>query len=429
MIIPVPQPGDLRVPSFYAFSFWKSGSTLLDSMLREICSLRGIAVYNPSAELFRSGTPDESAVMDSEALYASHGYCFGVFRSIPPFVAFPRLAGRKTLLLVRDPRDILTSLYYSTAISHPAPGDGELRKRFDTRRTQVQAMSLDEFVLQDVPAIEATLDALVLGLRHTNMRLYRYEDVIFRKREWIEDISDFLDLDIPRDALAAIAARHDVQPNEDRPEEHVRQVRPGDHSRKLRPETVTGLNAQLSDRWRSLDYPFAETHADISFPAAAFQALPTSVMVEVRDVSDERSREVESALLSRIEGAEIYPSQGAEILGLWVEDETGRRSAALPAEAPFTVAYLVRVAVDERVVFGFRITDGQGDTKIGWNTEVLQVQVPPIRPPRLAEVRWRLPGLPPGDYRVTCGCSRPPDMVHFFARHVDAYRMSVAAET
>lgn len=424
--MPVSPPRDACVPSFYAFSFPKSGSTLMEQMLQQVCGLRGLTVYNPSADLFRSGTLNEAAVIDDETLYAPSGYCFGVFRGFPPFIQPARLAGRKAIMLVRDPRDILTSFYYSLAISHSLPGEGKLRDRFLEQRARVRSMSIDEFVTSEVSAIEKTLDALVLGLRSTSMRLYRYEDVVFGKREWLSDISHFLGLGMAEPILDEIAARHDVRPEQDRPDEHVRQVLPGDYRRKLRPDTVEYLDARAFDRWRALGYPYTDSREAISFPSAAFQELPTSIMVDVRSVAIEDVVGPDTAQ-ARIEGAEIHPARGAEILALWIEDASGRSVKALKAGTPFTLAYRVRAEVDESIVFGFRIASRDGATVFGMNTQVLQLAIPPIRSPRLVEVRWRVPGLDPGQYLVTCGCSRPPELQYFFARHVDAYQLSVAA--
>ncbi len=424
-MMPVPPSGATSIPSFYAFSFPKSGSTLLDQMLQQVCEVRGLTVYNPSAELFRGGMLDDAAAVDEQMLYAPTGYCFGVFRAFPPFIQPARLAGRKTIMLVRDPRDMLTSFYYSMAISHVLPGEGELRERFMEQRVRVRGMTVDEFVTKGVPSIEGTLDALVVGLRRSVVRLYRYEDVIFRKWEWLSDISDFLGLGVSQDALAVIAARHDVRPEQDRPDEHVRQVRPGDYRRKLKSETVEYLDACAFERWRTLGYPYSESNEAISFPAAAFQDMPTSIRVDIRSVAPEDIAALDRTAQARIESANIYPSRGAEILALWLEDVSGRSIKTLQAETPFTLAYRVRVDVDEPVAFGFRVADSDGATVLGMNTEALQVKVPRVRQPRLAEVRWRVPGLKPGEYQLTCGCSRPPELQHFFARHLDAYQVSV----
>jgi hypothetical protein len=56
-----------------------------------------------------------------------------------------------------------------------------------------------------------------------------------------------LRLELSGNQLEAIAARHDIIPNVERPDQHVRQVRPGNHRQHLRRDTIKSLNHSLSD--------------------------------------------------------------------------------------------------------------------------------------------------------------------------------------
>jgi hypothetical protein len=109
---------------------------------------------------------------------------------------------------------------------------------------------------------------------NTESRIYRYEDVIYRKLDWIRDIVCFLTIDVSATALEHIASRHDLWPVQENPEQHVRQVRPGDYRRKLRPEIIEYLNANLSDCWRLLGYPFEQARDEISLPGNLFRGMP-----------------------------------------------------------------------------------------------------------------------------------------------------------
>lgn len=158
-------------------------------------------------------------------------------------------------MLVRDPRDALTSLYYSVAYSHVPPGTAEssrLLESFEARRARALSLAIDEFVMQEAPGQARLIKrTLANAPRH---RRYRYEDVIFDKPAWVADMVDYLRLSLPQRQVEAIVARNDVVPEEDAPNEHIRHVTPGDHRDKLKPETIVFLNKRLEGVLQSLGY-------------------------------------------------------------------------------------------------------------------------------------------------------------------------------
>jgi hypothetical protein len=423
MTAPPTPPG-----SFFAFSFPRAGSSLLEGLLRDVCAAVGMTLFNPSDELYRRGIRDDEVEFDPSPLHAPTGFCLGVFRGLPAFVRPHRLAGRKALLLVRDPADMLTSLYYSLAVSHVPPDEEQSRLRFLARRQELQSTTIDDFARSELAEIEGLLDGLIVGLRQADLRLYRYEDVIDRKSEWLHDIVAFLGLTVPPHILSTIVERHDVCPDDERPERHVRQVRPGDHLRKLRPDTIADLRTRISDRWRRLDYPRPQPHDDIAFPPAALQQMAnpySGVGCDVRLVGAERVAQIEPVFMPRAAGAHLHPDRGAEILGLWLEDEDGRPLTRLQAGGPFTLAYMVRLLTEEPVVFGFRIVDAAGAVVLGLNTEMVEAAVPAVTPPQLVEARWRLTAPGEGTHLLSCGCSRAENPLQMLARHRDAYAVTI----
>ncbi len=70
------------------------------------------------------------------------------------------------------------------------------------------------------------------------MRVFRYEDVIYEKKTWAEEICSHYGWNVTNDQLEAAVAKVDVFPDEERPDQHVRQVHPGNYKQKLRPETI-----------------------------------------------------------------------------------------------------------------------------------------------------------------------------------------------
>ena len=93
-----------------------------------------------------------------------------------------------------------------------------------------------------------------LGLKKYEMflsgrttRVYRYEDVIYRKYEWLKDMLAYLCLNLDSKAISKIAGKHDIHPHTEDPSKHVRQVRPGNFRRHLTEETIQKLNSELAE--------------------------------------------------------------------------------------------------------------------------------------------------------------------------------------
>ena len=263
-------------PSFFVFSLPRSGSSMLDAIISQICAEIGIPVLKPTVHLFELGLEDMADASDFERNFNATGYCYSGFRGLPRFLSPHLLMGKKALMMVRDPRDILTSAYFASGFSHPPPGEGEWRTIYLEDRARIQTMSVDDFVLSELVGLERLFASMMAGLRTVELRLFRYEDVIDRKAEWLRDIACFLDLDVAPAILNEIAGRFEVRHDAERIEQHVRQVRPGDHRRKLRPETIVRLDGALSDHWQRLGYPFDEAQAELHMPAEIVATLGES---------------------------------------------------------------------------------------------------------------------------------------------------------
>jgi hypothetical protein len=210
---------------------------VIDQSYLEALTKAGLEYRAPASELFQQGVE----LRKGSVVFEPHGFAYGSFRYLP--WPLPTFAAGRTVMLLRDPRDALTSLYFSIAYSHRPPGSAQgqkLLRKFEARRADARAGSIDGFVLREAPghlrAIEKTMANLPAH------RLYRYEDVIFDKLAWTHDMLDFLKLDVPGRLVEAVVARNDIVPDAEAPLEHIRHVTPGDHRNKLQPQTIEALN-------------------------------------------------------------------------------------------------------------------------------------------------------------------------------------------
>ena len=242
--LPRTKAPDMR--SVYVFSLPKAGSVLLDNIMRGLSEQVGVTYVSLMGEFFKLGLAEQDVPSATSKVFADNGYCFGGFRAYPKTFEIPNLATRKSIFLLRDPRDMLVSHYFSMRSSHPDPGKILTTSRQSLpRRDKALVMGVDEYALDlasyYVRQLSRYID--VFETHRGNFTVFRYEDVIFEKRAWVADICKALDWDVSERASNRIADQNDVVPRSENQAKHIRQVTPGDGVRKLQPETLEKLNA------------------------------------------------------------------------------------------------------------------------------------------------------------------------------------------
>ncbi|MEQ9642622.1 MAG: sulfotransferase domain-containing protein [Alphaproteobacteria bacterium] len=228
-------------PSSLVFGMHKGGSSLLNRMVRWMCRLAE-QPYVPVMQSFHDGgVPMAEIPPETADIFLPTGYCYGGFRQIPAEFAIPILDRVPQVLLVRDPRDMLTSLYFGVQRVEGGPADLQA-SRAVAKRLDIDALALE--------TAGKYLDDFVAYERHLakdRLLALRYEDVIYDKAAFARRVADHIGLPLTDAQLAPMAAKLDDVPESDRPDQHVRQVHPGDHKRKLRPETIAALDERFAD--------------------------------------------------------------------------------------------------------------------------------------------------------------------------------------
>ncbi len=234
-------------PTYYVLGLAKAGSTMMHEIVKALCEASGRTYIDAPAALFDHGVEPARVVADPDWLRNRGGTIFGGFRWLHPWMDNSPLHNGLKILMVRDPRDILTSLYFSHAYSHVAPETGTLAEAFGGQRQSALSQTVDAYVGGPLSQRVFRNYCHILPLtRMRDLRLYRYEDVIFDKANWVRDLAGALDISCPDETLDAIAAAHDHAPEQEDMARHVRQVTPGDHRRKLSAETIALLNERFA---------------------------------------------------------------------------------------------------------------------------------------------------------------------------------------
>ena len=243
---------------FFVFGLHKCGSSLMNAIFVELCTYLKVPAIAIPEIMFNEGILS-SVWQECDSLNSliADGDCFRGFRDFPIFLARnPFLEVRKKILLVRDPRDAIVSSYYSFIHSHTVPISGSLRDRIIDDRLQFSDMTIEDFALKQVDTVRNSFNLYHQALtRNHLLKIYRYEDIIFEKFNWIVDMLAFLEISLDHHLIKEIVEKHDIVPVSEDKSNHIRKVTPGDHLEKLSPECIVQLNISLADILERYSYP------------------------------------------------------------------------------------------------------------------------------------------------------------------------------
>lgn len=237
--------------SVISASMHKAGSTIMDLILVEFMKARGYEIDRIALEVPRSPLPERDIFIQAQDDMILEDVYYGVARG--PYVAeMPILEKLKVIAQVRDPRDCITSAYFSFKVSHVPPKDPEKKKAFMERRKKLENLSIDGYALSQVESYKRRMEILRNLLNGPGETLLlRYEDMVQQTEGWLGQIGGFIDQPVTDELRETLGEKIDFSVSAEAVTKHKRQVTPGDHLRKLKPETVE----QMTQKMRSeLEY-------------------------------------------------------------------------------------------------------------------------------------------------------------------------------
>ncbi len=242
--------------SVTVFALHKAGSVLLNKIVQDLCDHVGVTYVSLPSHCFRIGLPIQELPSTTSQIFLDRGYCYGGFRLWPRNFEIPFVSESKPILLVRDPRDRLVSHYFSLRESHPEPGREMKGVRHTlANRPKARSLSLDEFAMQVAPDFLEELRVYREALCETcYTRVYRYEDVIYRKLAWVRSLVRHFGWEVPDDVCSTISAKHDRIPAQEDASRHIRQVHPGNFRKHLSSQTIDQLNDLFGPEMRFFGY-------------------------------------------------------------------------------------------------------------------------------------------------------------------------------
>jgi hypothetical protein len=258
---------DAGARDIVVFTLHKSASMFVHRQCELLCRLSGMPYHSPN--LPGSGLDARKLLTDAQ-VWQRHG-CFAPIRF---FVDVPRLEDFRVILHLRDPRDVLVSMFYSYCYIHA----GEIEANTGYRR-EVAARGIDAFVLAKASAssaqypgdygtgghVEDLIGNLPMRYRHyierlvgkPNVTVVKYEDMVTDYRSWLEKFIEPFPLANRGQVVAELVAQAPAffPKRESDAMTHVRHVTPGDHRVKLQAATIRTLDGIFGATLDALDYP------------------------------------------------------------------------------------------------------------------------------------------------------------------------------
>src|SRR6476469_4344159 len=283
------------------FTTHKAASMLLHRLLADICQKNNITYYSPNQSADKQLPFDR--IFNGEDFIAARTGCFGPVRFFVPSAA---LSHANIIVHLRDPRDVLTSMFFSYCLMHP----GEIEPNTGYRKEVAEA-GIDKFVLdmsdENFSRYEGdygigskygryvgnVYDRYTTYLREIvgkpNAVLISYEEMVLDFASWLRKFLAAFELADPDETYEFALRRHAdaVKPrvDETRTEptvfpaafpnllvediwSHKRRVIPGDHKEKLRPETISKLNLRFRQVLDALGYSDSQDETNQIFRIA-----------------------------------------------------------------------------------------------------------------------------------------------------------------
>lgn len=234
------------------FTAHKCASTYLGQLLRSIASKEHMLCADFDAFFtFKPNTSVGEAFDDEEFLntaYLKTGCVYGPHRS---FREIPEVEDYRILLILRDPRDVVVSNYYSVRYSHSVLS----RKMLDMRK-EARETSVDNWVIGSARRFSEIYNEYAKSLVNEKLPglvYWRYEDIVTSPHQFIASLERIFGVSINRAESTGIAADLTPRQNENL-SANKRSGKPGAYREKLKTTTVHALNDIFGSSLEVLGY-------------------------------------------------------------------------------------------------------------------------------------------------------------------------------
>ena len=235
--------------SILFFTTYKCASSFAGEIINELTANASYKHVNFDSYFYHldKDTDIEYEKIFSKNTFRESGFIYGPMRHYQPI---PEINKYKTLLILRDPRDVLVSHYYSAKYSHEVSTTKMLQKR---RMTQGQ--DIDEFVLERLEEFAKIYEQYKLNILPLEGTIFvRYEDMISNPKDFIIKLYKILNINIDIEHIEEIVRNRMAMPKREDKYSHRRSGKSGQYLEKLNSKTVKAINSRLANVIDAFDF-------------------------------------------------------------------------------------------------------------------------------------------------------------------------------
>jgi len=253
---------DNQHPSIIHFSLNKAATQFTKKILKKAAAENDIIPVHINEYAFYTEFPYLTGMSKEDMTKYAHifkpkGYLYSAFGGYVPGIK--DLEKYKVVLMVRDPRDILVSWYYSIAFSHSIPPlTSNRHQEYIDHRASALKMTIDEHVISQSDRVFNILHRYKTSLcdSYPEIHLTSYEEMTSDFEGWLTALLNACELEISDQVFSElIEYNKSVQPQGENKFRHIRKGEPGDYADKLQPDTIEYLNQKFA--------PIFEAFADV----------------------------------------------------------------------------------------------------------------------------------------------------------------------
>lgn len=253
------------------YTFHKSASVFLHKLTSDVTDMLNIDYHSINHEnhfdLIKSKSWNYFIETNNRTL------CFGPIRIGEAEPNIPEnIESYSVILHLRDPRDVLTSLFFSQLYSHSRKNSG-----FNPSNDQInqwQKDGIDKYITDRVPLFKKRYEIVCNNLLNRKNTIFiKYRDMVYNYGQWLDEFlsafylsnSSKLSIFNPQTFSLKLQKREihkklyekyraEFQVESENIYKHKRQITPGDYKRKLSPETIGFLNSEFRDILKQLKF-------------------------------------------------------------------------------------------------------------------------------------------------------------------------------
>ncbi len=241
-------------PTLLFATLHKAASVYVWDILKDVAHAESHRAANLDGYYYHRGRHDHAIDLD---LIHDKGFFYGPFRK--GFQHVGQEGNRlnfekfKVLIQLRDPRDALTSSYFSFLHSHCVVRKD--KDRMESIRARMSNQDIKQHVWGQAGFLKQLLESYIPFFGQPNCLVVHYEDMILQPQKWVGQIARFLDVKGNRQAMRGLYRVVDAaadRPQTEQVNSHKRKVTPGDFRSKLPPDLIENLNHRYANYFDAL---------------------------------------------------------------------------------------------------------------------------------------------------------------------------------